>query len=234
MLNKHSLFGIYMVNRVNDGQYTNAYINTKRQKIKTDAEAPAFLLNYDERGVIWDRDEASSKSKEEQVREKRANEAKSQKKNSPAVKETKEASANERPAFLNPWSVESLIGAIKNLAKSIKYVFDGFLKLVWYGEEDTKKDQTAQGEEEKNITEFEEKSELENISEENNLLSKDEKASKFVSDFDKKLEAAKAGVDGTLARNTDLLTTYDRFGHTVSPSKSNQSLILHGDKAYKV
>ena len=35
------------------------------------------------------------------------------------------------------------------------------------------------------------------------------------------------------ARSTDLLTTYNKFGKAVRPSKSDESLILRGDKSYK-
>ena len=73
-----------MINRV-DGQhnYTNPYERQKRKSGRVEADAPAFLLDYDEKGVVWERegdkqksqipkDNASSKEKRDTVKKQKA------------------------------------------------------------------------------------------------------------------------------------------------------------------
>ena len=51
-----------MINRV-DGQhnYTNPYERQKRKSGRVEADAPAFLLDYDEKGVVWERSSEQQK-----------------------------------------------------------------------------------------------------------------------------------------------------------------------------
>ena len=52
--------------------------------------------------------------------------------------------------------------------------------------------------------------------------------------FNENLSAAKKGVVGIPARNTSLLTTYDRFGRINKVAPSDSELILKGDKSIKM
>ena len=42
-----------MVNRIGDNQYTNPYVTGSKQSATSGEKAPAFLLNYDEEGVVF-------------------------------------------------------------------------------------------------------------------------------------------------------------------------------------
>ena len=50
-----------MINRIGDNNYTNPYVRNTQKTVGSGEKAPAFLLNYDEDGVVWDRESSDEK-----------------------------------------------------------------------------------------------------------------------------------------------------------------------------
>lgn len=236
-----------MVNKIGDNQYINTYTRNAKTLGTEDDKAPAFLLGYDEEGVVWDRSDNRKGKKEENL----ADKAKSGRNDVGAKSgrnlrdrdtyestiipqtstETKAEENKEQPALSLSEIVNQVFTSIK---ESIMKVFN----FIWYGDE---KNQNKTEEKSGEIAEevLEEKLDASKEVTMNNEDAGNEVKSvsvekKYATEFDRRLAQAGQGVKGKPARNTDLLTTYDGRGVIRSVSPTDSKLILEGDKSIKL
>ena len=205
-----------MINRV-DGQhnYTNPYERQKRKSGRVEADAPAFLLDYDEKGVVWERSKDQQKGQipKENATSGEKKETKKEKKAAP-VKQKEEPVAEEKKT--------SSEGFFQGILKRLRGLVQGVLNLVWYsGEEEKKATEAAEDPQVSlELSEEEEDKELREL-----LAKKDNKA------FMDRLTRSNRRRP---ARNTSVLTSYDRHGRLVKPEDAEAGRILHheqnGDK----
>ena len=220
-----------MIERVGNTRYTDAYMNSSKHTEAKKADAPAFLLGDEEEGVVWDRQsdkKADDKKKDiskDQSKNTKKDSYESSLKETPKEEKKKEPEKIKKPAFMEPWSVESFTGAVKNLFKSIKFVFKGFFDFIWYGEQ---KDEKTPSKENEAVAENDTKESVSKTEEpkKKEEIKKPEKPYEITMEYVMKMNEGK-----TPARSTDLLTTYDKFGKTTYPSKSDAQRILHVDKS---
>ncbi|MCR5129165.1 MAG: hypothetical protein K6B69_13815 [Lachnospiraceae bacterium] len=227
-----------MINRV-DGQhnYTNPYERQKRKSGRVEADAPAFLLDYDEKGVIWERsseqqkgqipkENAASGEKKETGKEKKAAPVKQ--------KEEPEKEAGKAPSE----------GFFQGILKRLRGLVQGVLNLVWYGGEEEKKEAEAENSEAlTSVTELsenedtilpvtEESSEDPEVSVELTEEEEDQELRELLAKKDNKafMERLTHGNRRKPARNTSVLTSYDRHGRLVRPENAEAGRILHHEQ----
>lgn len=213
-----------MVQGINHNNYIDSYNRNQKKAMKTSEEAPPFLLNYDEEGVVWERDEAEkgrAKSTETKNEKSAVNSPGSTSNNAKkrdayestifqekVAEKTKKDNAGTAGAFIRQISL-----FLKNAVIKLKQFF-------WYGSDEKAKGQDAQvGEVKKDIT-----------------LTREERINELL------LKKDKAGLvdeltehnTKVLAKNTELLTQYNRFGKVVEVNGSMKKQILEGDKAMKM
>ena len=223
-----------MIEGVRNNKYTDAYINAGRRTAKVTNDAPSFLPLLEEDGAVWDRQ--SGEESPEKKSENTALKNQDKKNDLNSKKDTYESTVlnnkpdneiKKKPAFMEPWSIDAFAGAFKNLFKSIRHVFKGLFDFIWYGE-DKKEEDTGTGEEAKEIRD-------------NFIMPEEDEAPAAPKKSDDKKEKPVFDIKAAVrdlhpenaARSTDLLTTYNKFGKAVRPSKSDESLILRGDRSYK-
>ncbi len=222
-----------MVNRIGDNQYTNPYVTGNRQSIPSDEKAPAFLLNYDEEGVIWDRGDNSDKDKTEDTsKEKTGNKTKNQARDTyeSSVDISNKTTSSEAPsASVTSSLIESFSRIFLGVRDALKKAFD----FIWYGDEEKVQDEDTPATKNETRENADEK-----INENSSHISANKtqtaKNEIYKTEFDRRLERAGRGVEGVPARNTDLLTTYDGRGKIRKISATESTLILKGDKSIKL
>ena len=197
-----------MIDRVNNS-YTNSYLNngTKTRNIGKSEDVPEFLLDYDTRGVVWDRDD----KKQKQV----PNLQKETKK--PELKDTYERSQDytKPEPVKTEASASSGIGILDGIKKLFKRIFD----FIWYG--DQKPEETADKEKADISIPAEEKLNQASKTKDYTGLDENEKDSlirKLISrhDTDAVVDVLTDGGKNMPARCTSLVTYYDRQGNLVS------------------
>lgn len=227
-----------MVNRIGNN-YTNPYVNTPTKTSSNGEKAPAFLLSFDEDGVIWDRESDGGKKDalQTKVGDNKGHDAKRDEKGVEYISTIQKSDVEELEAKEKAPSLFQIIGTlISSVRTAITKAFD----YIWYG--DDEKQSTVIGE-----AESENKEEIagkdaeelgEGIAEDkaraDSKISANVRRLRHRTEFEKKLADARNGVDGTPARNTDLLTTYDRRGNIRKISATDSSRILKGDKSIKL
>ena len=218
-----------MVNGINSNNPINSYSNTSVRPSKADMDAPAFLLQYDEKGVVWDRDEKES-DKESETRESAKNGGSSQR--SVAGERNnykKQIEAGEKKSE-QPVELGDLFGSILSKIKSF---FSSFLNFIWYGDEDNASDEHGDTEESPLIKAADSPQEAHT-------------AGTYTADTETVIKdmIARHDMDGVVdvltknhtiqpARNSTLLTYYNRHGKIVDMSQTNTGRILHGDRHVK-
>lgn len=215
-----------MINRV-DGQhnYTNPYERQKRKSGRVEADAPAFLLDYDENGVIWER---GSDQKKGQV----PKESVSQNGKKETVKKKKTTPAAE-PEVAAPEKEQKEKGAFfQNIVKRLRDLVQGFLQLVWYSGEEEKKpaDTDAAEHAEEAAAEAEVLQETAEVpSEDLSGEEEDRKLRELIAKKDEKgfMNTLTRGNRRRPARNTSVLTSYDRRGRLVKPDDAEAGRLLH-------
>lgn len=228
-----------MVNGVNNNNI-NSYRNHSVRPSKTDMDAPPFLLQYDEKGVVWDhKDDQNDNEKENKIKEAgeshgRAADVKSAAAKTVSVNDTssvmKDASKAEGQAGEDPF--RSILNGIKNF-------FVGIFNFIWYGD-DGKAEQTHKKEEERIRVQTADSLGTDPVKNEAAAASAGEDAQMDKEALIKELIArhdTKGVVDiltenHTIqpARNSTLLTYYNRHGKIVELSQTNTGRILHGDR----
>lgn len=231
-----------MVNRIGDNQYTNPYVTGSKQSATSGEKAPAFLLNYDEEGVVWDRDENTSNQKAmDTAKEKAKNSTRDQSRDTyePSAK-AREMLAKDEEKVTKPQ--ESVLKSLGQIFSGVKNIFIKAFNFIWYGNDEQKEEAIQEGQikdepinEDSNVENQININKI-NDSKNNEAAGNNEKIAgvKYKTEFDRRLERAGRGVQGVPARNTDLLTTYDGKGNIRKISATESTLILKGDKSIKL
>lgn len=215
---------VVMINRVGDNQYTNSYTSSGRRNIKTDEKAPAFLLNYDEDGVVWDR--GDDKKDEHSLDKKLRDKDDSSRKRTADLTRIKE---NHEKAGDNANKESVSIGqTISKIVNSIRTAVINAFNYIWYGAE---KSDEAVGDGEISTKQDATDSVIASPEDVQKIESR---TTRRKTEFDRRLAEAGKGVQGIPARNTDLLTTYDNHGKIRKVSATDSSRILKGDKSIKL
>lgn len=228
-----------MVNGVNNNNI-NSYMNHSVRPSKTDMDAPPFLLQYEEKGVVWDRKdqddkEAEKKVKEaeERLRKSAAVDAKSDSGRTPpvndmpaSIKDAHKTEEQPRPALT------------RGIFNGIKEFFTNIFNFIWYGD-DGKEEQTQKTEEESRKGRTGEKlgtaplktaaavSDAEDAQTDTDTLIKE-----LIARHDTKGVVDILTKNHTIqpAHNSTLLTYYNRYGKIVELNQTNTGRILHGDR----
>lgn len=231
-----------MVNRIGDNQYTNPYVTGSKQSAASGEKAPAFLLNYDEEGVVWDRDENTGNQKAmDTAKEKAKNSTRDQSRDTyePSAK-AREMLAKDEEKVTKPQ--ESVLKSLGQIFLGVKNIFIKAFNFIWYGNDEQKEEAIQEGQikdepinEDSNV-ENQININTINDSKNNEAVGNNEKIAgvRYKTEFDRRLERAGQGVQGVPARNTDLLTTYDGKGNIRKISATESTLILKGDKSIKL
>lgn len=231
-----------MVNRIGDNQYTNPYVTGSKQSAASGEKAPAFLLNYDEEGVVWDRDENTGNQKAmDTAKEKAKNSTRDQSRDTyePSAK-AREMLAKDEEKVTKPQ--ESVLKSLGQIFSGVKNIFIKAFNFIWYGNDEQKEEAIQEGQikdepinEDSNVENQININKI-NDSKNNEAAGNNEKIAgvRYKTEFDRRLERAGQGVQGVPARNTDLLTTYDGKGNIRKISATESTLILKGDKSIKL
>lgn len=231
-----------MVNRIGDNQYTNPYVTGSKQSAASGEKAPAFLLNYDEEGVVWDRDENTGNQKAmDTAKEKAKNSTRDQSRDTyePSAK-AREMLAKDEEKVTKPQ--ESVLKSLGQIFSGVKNIFIKAFNFIWYGNDEQKEEALQEGQikdepinEDSNV-ENQININTINDSKNNEAVGNNEKIAgvRYKTEFDRRLERVGQGVQGVPARNTDLLTTYDGKGNIRKISATESTLILKGDKSIKL
>ncbi len=239
-----------MIHGINNQYPQNPYVKGTTGKKKTEEKAPAFLLDYDDNGVVWER----SEEKKEGFKEKEISKAKEERKATDitARRETEKKPGNSK----QEWQAEDGLKEIKNTAnqiwQGIKNAFQKLLQIFWYEEEPTKEKETAKilkGTQEASKAEAAEKNEekvqktegvMQQAGEENAtpILTEKEKDERIKELIQKKdtegmMRLLTDNHTRHVAKNSSLLSYYDRHGKMVSVPASEQDKILYGDTRKK-
>ncbi len=225
-----------MVNGVNNNNI-NSYRNHSVRPSRTDMDAPPFLLQYDEKGVVWEHKDQNDKEEEKKITEAAETHKKAADVKTVAAKA---ASANDTPAVRKDTSEakgQAEGELFRGFLDGIKNFFINIFRFIWYGD-DGKEEQGDKAE----------------------AASKAQNTDAYGTSPDKNVTAASAGEDAQMdkdalireliarhdtngvvdiltenhtiqpARNSTLLTYYNRHGKIVDLSRTNTGRILHGDR----
>lgn len=221
-----------MINRV-DGQhnYTNPYERQKRKSGRVEADAPAFLLDYDEKGVVWERSSEQQKGQvpKDSVSSQGKHEEDKKKKPAPEIEKTAEPAEEIRVLPKD---------FFRNVLKRLSKLVQGFLQLVWYSGDEEKKAAEEPGTETSEtelsqtgdavVPVTEETAEDAEASRELTEEEEDQKLRELIAKKDNKafMEVLTRGNRRRPARNTSILTGYDRRGRLVKPDDADAGRLL--------
>lgn len=262
-----------MINRIGDNNYTNPYVRNTQKTVGSGEKAPAFLLNYDEDGVVWDRESSDEKKDSLDSKVSDGKNGNNQRKNDRAVEYISSVQVEDRKEKVeaNKAGNVSFLESLTKFFTGVRNIIARTLEFIWYGDDrptagdDVEAEQKSEdvneiladgGEEEaiESESEAEQKKNLELYEtaeidsqkleevlrqrargerEESTLVNNVRKLRRRT-EFDMKLAEARKGMEGTPARNTDLLTTYDKRGKIKEISPTDSGKILKGDKALKL
>lgn len=227
-----------MVNGVNGSHYQNPYEQNRIRGKDNTKDAPPFLLNYDEKGVVWEREE-----KKETVKDTKAD-VKKQSAEAVAIKGT--AADQKADSVLKTNSTpEPLSAGIKQV---LEQIFSGIRKIwefIWYGDEKDKKENEATAvESDRKVTEEQKSAEVIAPPAKNQPFTyeagmSDEQKDKVIRELLKKKDTE--GIMTVLtdnyskipAKNSSLLSSYNRHGQMVEIDPMSARRILEGDKSLK-
>lgn len=229
-----------MVNGVNHNNI-NSYTNHSVRPSKTDMDAPPFLLQYDEKGVVWERKDQDDKEKE-----KKAKEAEERLRKAAAVDEksasAKAFSANDMPSSGKDTSkAEGQAGEdlFRGILNGVKNFFVGIFNFIWYGD-DGKAEQAQKTEEGHSKVQTADGAGTAPVkpaaaaasAREDGQIDKDTLIRELIARHDTKGVVDILTENHTIqpARNSTLLTYYNRQGKIVELSRTNTGRILHGDR----
>ena len=214
-----------MVNRVdNSNIYANSYTPGTGQRKKVDAAGvPAFLLDHDERGVVWERSRDEKTDGNETVLNDKLPRGK---------KDTYESHIAE-PEKKDETESGNTDALIENISIFLKSLFKKILDFVWYGNDETKKEESGDNVyEEAENQEVGLSTDLEKASEEikKSESEKSESEKSGLKKSDKRNPAFEIPVpEGTPAHNTSIITYYDRRGRIVKPDDLDTRRILFNE-----
>ena len=224
-----------MIRGVNNNPYHNPYDSGKRVSGKSEEKAPAFLLNYDESGVVWERNKKEAKKKE------------------PVQESTSQGGG---VVYESSFDAEKTIKTAEikkeesgfDFSAVFRKIGDFFRKIAdffWYGDEDkTAGDNSEElveetafvsdGKEDMPDSEIRQETTAEEKNTAGKLLTAEEKDEKIRELLRKKdtegvMDVLTEHHKLRLARNSTLLTYYDKRGRIVSVTGADKERILYGD-----
>lgn len=224
-----------MVNGVNNNNI-NSYRNHPVRPSKTDMDAPPFLLQYEEKGVVWDHKNQDDKEKikKEEERQKKASAAEA------AAASVKTTSVNDVSAAAKgvpKTEGQSAGNLLQGIVDGIKGFFTGIFNFIWYGDDGKAKraDQTnkdAAVQPEKDSVTVPVKAVLPISASGGEQKDRDTLIKELIAKHDTKGVVDILTENHTIqpAHNSTLLTYYNRHGKIVELNRTNTGRILHGDR----
>ncbi len=228
-----------MVNGVNNNNI-NSYRNHSVRPSKTDMDAPPFLLQYDEKGVVWDhKDDQNDKEKENKIKEagesnRKTADVKSVSAKVPPINDT--SAVVKETSKAEDQSGEDLF---RNILNGVKNFFVGIFNFIWYGD-NGKAEQTHKTEEERIRVQTTDSLGTEPVKNaaaaasagEDAQMDKDALIKELIARHDTKGVVDILTENHTIqpARNSTLLTYYNRHGKIVELNQTNTGRILRGDR----
>ena len=213
-----------MVNGINSNNPINSYTNNSVRPSKADMDTPAFLLQYDEKGVVWDRNE---KEKESETREPAKNGESRRNAVADGKSDYKKTTDTEHSESTEAFAIGDLFGG---LLGKLKTFFANVLNFIWYGDE--KEAPEKQEEPEKSAVIKAVDSAREHHMKDVPASDQDEVIKDMIArhDMDGVVDILTKNHTIRPARNSTLLTYYNRHGKIVDLSQTNTGRILHGDR----
>lgn len=219
-----------MVNKVN-GQKYYEYTNVSSQKRKS-AESSEFHMNLDREGVIYEKSEDKKESPKTVEEEKTVSEARKLQQDGVKI----EISRKGQERAVQNRQRAAFVEQIRNFAENAVSFFKTLWDKIW---NDTPKEMEFPEVLAEHIEEAEEKKQEIEIShplEERDrlawsLYTQEEVRAIFKRGNAKEIQdfLSEHG-ERVLAKNSDLLTQYDRSGSIVGMDRSDRERILHGDR----
>lgn len=243
-----------MVNGVNNNNI-NTYRNPPVRPSKADMDAPPFLLQYEEKGVVWERKDQDEKEKAKEAEE-RLKKA--------AAAEVKPAAAKTTSVSNTPTVTKDVFKAgeqaetslLQEIFDKVKGFFTGIFRFIWYGDEgkaeQTQKTESGSGRtgegSEKNEPGMTGSAVMESAvaaakpdagtteaaasRTKDGQADRDARIRELIARHDTKGVVDILTENHTIqpARNSTLLTYYNRYGKIVEMNQTNTGRILHGDR----
>ena len=195
-----------MINRVSGNDiYSNPYNEKNVKVINTDENIPPFMLDYDDKGVIWEREKKDKTSKPDKAPAKDTLELS----NTAATMQKKQDAAVEP----NNKETGSVLSKFWN---SVKQVLYRAFSYVWYGPEEKAKTDENINENTGGVSNNREMSDeneenIENVAGRNIMHKNGNEKKNNDSEAVRQL-AMDYVKDSVPARNSDIYTTYDKNG----------------------
>lgn len=221
-----------MVNGVNNNNISS-YRNHSVRPSRTDMDAPPFLLQYEEKGVVWDRKDQVDKEKEKKLKEAEERLQKAAAADAGAAR-GKTTSVDDMPAAAKdaPKTDGQAGGSlVREIFNGIKGFFAGIFHFIWYGDDD--KTGQAQMTKEESAGTVPVKAAAETASDAGDAQAdRDTLIRELIARHDTKGVVDILTENHTIqpARNSTLLTYYNRHGKIVEMNRTNTGRILHGDR----
>lgn len=220
-----------MINGINSNNHINTYANSVKPK-KTDADTPSFLLQYDERGVVWERNDQDKKAETQKTGKQQEQNRKTDvidtgdTVRNASLKKTEAVST----ADMQRSSGDSLGTLLQKVFGSARTFVSKVFHFIWYGDDKREEIKEAQEQVEDPVKSVEAVS-----------ASKMPERNPEETDAAIREMIARHDTDGVVniltqnhtirpAHNSTLLTYYDRHGKIVDMNHTNTGRILHGDR----
>lgn len=228
-----------MIDRINDNRYTNAYRNSSIKKLsEVKGETLPFSLDMADDGVVWDRQDSEKKKESDST--KNANYQKNEKKDSylsqnknefekDNSQDSKILEENQTRIDKGNISLENVTKVISNIINNVKGIFINIFNFIWYGDEKTESESEL-------LSTKNADSALATIDSDEASKTKEELIRESISKKDSK-EIERLITDNYSkipARNTSLLTKYDKRGNIVNINGADEAVILKGREFTKL
>ena len=131
-----------MINRVDNTPYlTGTYSRNGNRTKKVDEEMPAFLLDHDGEGVVWERSDAENTGRKNKKPETGKNKASADSYESEVLTNKTETANDDEKVNDKEEQAYPFSELFKKAGEFFKGLFDNIMKVIWYGndEEDVAK-----------------------------------------------------------------------------------------------
>ena len=225
-----------MVNGVNNNNI-NSYRNHSVRPSKTDMDTPPFLLQYDEKGVVWDHKDQNDKEKEKKIKEVEGSHGKAAVVKSVSAKVPPVDNASDVIKDTSKAEGQTEEDLIRGLLNGIKKFFVGIFNFIWYGDDGKAEpgDKAKEASKAQNVDAFRtslDKNVTAASDIEDEQMDKDALIKEMIARHDTKGVVDILTENHTIqpARNSTLLTYYNRHGKIVELNQTNTGRILRGDR----
>lgn len=221
-----------MIDRINNNPYTNAYSQSQVKKTSNE-DAPQFLLGNEDEGVIWEKSSEKKASKSVEQNKKNVTPVKNDTVEISSIKteadKTKESDNSSESSF-------SFSATLKSFADGIKNFFSQILKAVWYDDEAKSSnvkntDGLVANDNNSSLNESINKTPKAYDSVEKDRLIRESISKK---DNEEVMRILTDNYSKTPARNTTLLTKYDKRGKLANVDGADEVRILTDKKGMKL